>query len=98
MVTTARIATTAHMATTERKARCMSESQVWNDVDDYFTTPPPPPDAPPAPPLPNSAAAGPPPITVAPTRGKLPQPPPQTQGARRILEIGTLGGYSTIWL
>jgi len=22
----------------------------------------------------------------------------QTQGARRILEMGTLGGYSTIWL
>lgn len=45
-----------------------------------------------------SAAAGLPPIQVAPNQGKLLQILARLQGARRILEIGTLGGYSTIWL
>jgi predicted O-methyltransferase YrrM len=35
---------------------------------------------------------------VSPTQGKLLQLLARIQGARRILEIGTLGGYSTIWL
>jgi predicted O-methyltransferase YrrM len=48
--------------------------------------------------LADSAAAGLPAINVAPNQGKLLQLLAQTQGARRILEIGTLGGYSTIWL
>src|SRR6266705_6147750 len=37
-------------------------------------------------------------IDVAPNQGKLLQMLAQLAGARRILEIGTLGGYSTIWL
>jgi predicted O-methyltransferase YrrM len=37
-------------------------------------------------------------ISVAPNQGKLLQLLARLQGARRILEIGTLGGYSTIWL
>jgi predicted O-methyltransferase YrrM len=45
-----------------------------------------------------SADAGLPPINVAPNQGKLLQLLAQSQKARRILEIGTLGGYSTIWL
>jgi len=45
-----------------------------------------------------SDAAGLPPIAVAPNQGKLLMMLAQIQGARRILEIGTLGGYSTIWL
>ncbi len=45
-----------------------------------------------------SAAAGLPPIQVAPNQGKLLQLLARMIGARRILEIGTLGGYSTIWL
>ncbi|HEX4098431.1 MAG TPA: O-methyltransferase, partial [Caulobacteraceae bacterium] len=48
--------------------------------------------------LADSAAAGLPAINVAPNQGKLLQLLAQTQGARHILEIGTLGGYSTIWL
>jgi predicted O-methyltransferase YrrM len=48
--------------------------------------------------LADSAAAGLPAINVAPNQGKLLQLLAQIQGARRILEIGTLGGYSTIWL
>lgn len=45
-----------------------------------------------------SDAAGLPQISVAPNQGKLLQILAQMQGARTILEIGTLGGYSTIWL
>jgi len=45
-----------------------------------------------------SRAAGLPPIQVSPTQGKLLHILARTQGARRILELGTLGGYSTIWL
>ena len=37
-------------------------------------------------------------IDVAPNQGKLLQLLAQMVSARRILEIGTLGGYSTIWL
>src|SRR5712672_4305020 len=37
-------------------------------------------------------------IDVARNQGKLLQLLAQIRGARRILEIGTLGGYSTIWL
>jgi predicted O-methyltransferase YrrM len=37
-------------------------------------------------------------IDVAPNQGKLLQLLAQMVGARQILEIGTLGGYSTIWL
>ena len=43
-------------------------------------------------------AAGLPHIAVSPTQGKLLHLLALTQGARRILEVGTLGGYSAIWL
>src|SRR6266702_499354 len=76
----------------------MSESQRWNDVDDYFTTLLSPGDDALAAALRDSDAAGLPQINVAPNQGKLLQLLAQIQGARRILEIGTLGGYSTIWL
>jgi predicted O-methyltransferase YrrM len=42
--------------------------------------------------------AGMPPISVTPTQGKLLYLLARMIDARRILEIGTLGGYSTIWL
>ena len=45
-----------------------------------------------------SAAAGLPPIQVSPAQGKFLHLLARVQGARTILEIGTLGGYSTIWL
>jgi predicted O-methyltransferase YrrM len=44
------------------------------------------------------AAAHLPAINVAPNQGKLLQLLARAQGARNILEVGTLGGYSTIWL
>jgi predicted O-methyltransferase YrrM len=45
-----------------------------------------------------SAAAGLPQIAVSPNQGKLLHLLVRIQGARSILELGTLGGYSTIWL
>src|SRR5579863_278080 len=48
--------------------------------------------------LDQSAKANLPPISVAPNQGKLLELLARVQGSRRILEIGTLGGYSTIWL
>ncbi|MGV9732896.1 O-methyltransferase [Rhodococcus aetherivorans] len=45
-----------------------------------------------------NAAAGLPPIDVAPVQGKFLHLLARIRGAQRILEIGTLGGYSTIWL
>jgi predicted O-methyltransferase YrrM len=45
-----------------------------------------------------NAAAGLPAIDVSPTHGKLLNLLARVQGARTILELGTLGGYSTIWL
>ncbi|HEY2535827.1 MAG TPA: O-methyltransferase [Solirubrobacteraceae bacterium] len=48
--------------------------------------------------LADSDAAGLPPIAVTPNQGKLLELLARVQGARTILELGTLGGYSTIWL
>lgn len=48
--------------------------------------------------LADSAAAGLPPIAVTPNLGKLLQLILRLAGARTLLELGTLGGYSTIWL
>ncbi len=45
-----------------------------------------------------SAAAGLPAIEVTPVQGKFLHLLARIQGARRILEIGTLAAYSTIWL
>jgi predicted O-methyltransferase YrrM len=45
-----------------------------------------------------SADAGLPAINVSPTQGKLLHVLARAVGARAILEIGTLGGYSAIWL
>jgi len=48
--------------------------------------------------LKTSAAAGLPPIAVTPSQGKLLNLLARAICARTILELGTLGGYSTIWL
>ena len=45
-----------------------------------------------------SDSAGLPAISVAPNQGKLLMLLAQMVGARRILEVGTLGGYSAIWM
>lgn len=48
--------------------------------------------------LASNQAAGLPAIDVSPTQGKLLQILARSLNARYILEIGTLGGYSTLWL
>jgi predicted O-methyltransferase YrrM len=75
-----------------------SESRLWNEVDAYFSTLLSPEDDALAAALRDSDAAGLPHINVTPNQGKLLHLLVQIQGARRILEFGTLGGYSTIWL
>ena len=48
--------------------------------------------------LETSRAAGLPMINVSPSQGKLLQLLARAMNAMKILEVGTLGGYSTIWL
>src|SRR5262245_29565704 len=48
--------------------------------------------------LADSAAAGLPAINVSPVQGKFLHLLARIRGAANILEVGTLGGYSTIWL
>ncbi|EPD58689.1 O-methyltransferase [Streptomyces sp. HGB0020] len=76
----------------------MSESQLWDDVDDYFTTQLSPNDEALDAAVRESEAAGLPRVAVTAPQGKFLQLLAQIQGARTILEIGTLGGYSTIWM
>ncbi|WP_030421583.1 O-methyltransferase [Streptomyces sp. SCSIO 75703] len=76
----------------------MSESQVWDDVDAYVHEHLAPDDDVLAAALRDSDAAGLPPIAVTAAQGKLLHLLAGVQGARNILEIGTLGGYSTIWM
>jgi predicted O-methyltransferase YrrM len=70
----------------------------WNAVDSYLSSivlaPDPVLDAA----LHASAAAGLPAINVSPNQGKFLQLLAKISGAKKILEIGTLGGYSSIWL
>lgn len=72
--------------------------QQWHDVDQFITTRFIPDDPVLQEALAASAAAGLPAIHVSPAQGKLLYLLARAMGARRILEIGTLGGYSTIWL
>jgi predicted O-methyltransferase YrrM len=75
----------------------MSQQQ-WAAVDDYITGALLEPDEALDVALAASAAAGLPAIAVAPAQGKLLNLLTRLMKARRILEFGTLGGYSTIWL
>ena len=75
----------------------MNQDQ-WTAVDEYITGLLVPPDPALEAALEASIAAGLPAINVTPNQGKLLQLLAQVRGARAILEVGTLGGYSTIWL
>jgi predicted O-methyltransferase YrrM len=75
----------------------MTESQ-WTVVDEYIGTALLPHDDALEGAVSESSVAQLPPISVAPNQGKLLELLAKMQGSRRILEIGTLGGYSTIWL
>jgi predicted O-methyltransferase YrrM len=72
--------------------------QKWNDIDQFLTQALFPSDPALEAALQASAAAGLPPIQVSACQGRFLQLLAEIQGARKILEIGTLGGYSTIWL
>lgn len=73
-------------------------TETWRAVESYFSgrllSPDPVLDAA----LEANALAGLPSIDVSPAQGKLLHLLARSIGARRILEVGTLGGYSTIWL
>jgi predicted O-methyltransferase YrrM len=76
----------------------MNEQEKWAAVDQYLTGLFVPPDPALDGALEASRAAGLPAINVSPSEGKLLHLLAHAHGAKRILEIGTLGGYSTIWL
>ena len=78
-------------------ATLVSQEQ-WTAVDRYITDLVVPADAVLDAALADSVAAGLPAISVSPNQGKFLHLLARIQGARSILEIGTLGGYSTIWL
>jgi predicted O-methyltransferase YrrM len=70
----------------------------WSDVDTYINEQLVGPDAALDGALARAAAAGLPAIDLAPNQGKLLHLLARMCGARTILELGTLAGYSTIWL
>jgi predicted O-methyltransferase YrrM len=72
--------------------------ELWTSVDRYICDLFVPPDSGLDGALEASAAGGLPAIQVSPAQGKLLCLLARLMGARNILEIGTLGGYSTIWL
>src|SRR5215216_450487 len=83
---------------TENRGEMEMEGELWTAVDRYLgdllVSADPALEAS----LAASAAAGLPAINVSPVQGKLLYLLARAIGARNILEIGTLGGYSTIWL
>ena len=76
----------------------MSSIEQWTEVDDFISRALIPPDTSLTAALAASDAAGLPSIQVSAAQGKLLYLLARLRGARSILEIGTLGGYSAIWL
>ena len=74
------------------------DERLWNAVDAYFTRTIVGRDEVLEAALAANAAAGLPSIDVSPPHGKLLHLLARIAGARKALEIGTLGGYSTIWI
>ncbi len=75
-----------------------SNQHLWSQVDEYLNDLLIPRDSVLEQALRTNAEAGLPAHDVAPNQGRLLQLLLQIQGAARVLEIGTLGGYSTIWM
>jgi predicted O-methyltransferase YrrM len=75
----------------------MSET-LWKNVDQYLAEKLLAEDSALAQVVERNTSAGLPAIDVSPLQGKFLHLLAKIQGARRILELGTLGGYSTIWL
>jgi len=72
--------------------------KLWTEVERYFDGLLLPTDSSMDAVLKASSSAGLPPINVTPSQGRLLWILARVQSSRRILEIGTLGGYSAIWL
>ena len=73
-------------------------TKLWTEVERYFDGLLIPADPAMDAALKASSSAGLPPINVTPSQGRLLWLLARVQGARKILEIGTLGGYSAIWM
>lgn len=71
---------------------------LWTQVDNYYGDLLAPADATLDAVLQANEKAGLPPIAVSPLQGKFLEVLVRISGARRVLEIGTLGGYSTLWM
>jgi predicted O-methyltransferase YrrM len=76
----------------------LTKRREWTEVDAYLTEAIVAPDRALEEALAANAAAGLPPIDVSASQGKLIHLLARMAGARNALEIGALGGYSTIWL
>jgi predicted O-methyltransferase YrrM len=76
----------------------MTNAKQWRAVDAYFTETIVAPDSGLEEALASNAAAGLPSIDVSAPQGKLIHLLARMAGARKALEIGALGGYSTIWI
>ena len=70
----------------------------WTAVEDFLTERVVRPDSSLSHAVTSALEAGMPPIEVAPNAGKLLKLLVQISGSRRVLEIGTLAGFSTIWM
>jgi predicted O-methyltransferase YrrM len=86
------------MSTEPSQSGVTATKDLWTEVDQYFSE-----RLLPADPILDSVIeecekAGLPAIAVSPNQGKLLQLFVELMDARSILELGTLGGYSTIWL
>jgi predicted O-methyltransferase YrrM len=76
----------------------MSDTAVWRSVDELFEEKLVQEDEALKAAVRESARAGLPPIAVSATQGKQLYLTALSIGAKRVLEVGTLGGYSTIWM
>jgi predicted O-methyltransferase YrrM len=74
------------------------DQEMWDALDNFFCDALLAPDDSLDAALVSSSEAGLRPINVAPNQGKFLHLLAKIHGARRILEIGTLGGYSAIWM
>lgn len=80
-----------------KPVRPRTKAKIWSEVDEYLGDKLLAGDTALDAALKDSEAAGLPAIAVTATQGKFLQMLAEMIGARTVLEIGTLGGYSTIW-
>lgn len=76
----------------------MSSQELWTKVDEYLSDTIVPQDEVMQQALASAEAAGLPPINIEANQGRFLELLARMSGAKRILEVGTLGGYSTLWM